>query len=222
MIDLHVHTTFSDGVLIPAETARRARVAGYRALCFTDHADHSNIGLILDNVSRMARVCSPYAEIDLFSGVELTHVPPPLIPDLIREARERGAQLVVVHGETLVEPVAPGTNLAAIAGGADILAHPGLLRPEDAQLAAERGVYLELTTRKGHSLSNGHVAKLAFQYGAKVVLNNDAHEPGDFVGRELRRNIALGAGLLPEQYELVEHNASKLVQQMLRNLGGAK
>ncbi len=220
MIDLHTHTTFSDGALIPAETARRARVAGYKAICFTDHADHSNLDFILENVGRMVRECAPYVGMEIFSGVEITHVPPPLIPDLIARAREKGAQLVVVHGETLVEPVEPGTNLAAITGGADILAHPGLLRDEDVALAAERGVHIEITTRKGHSLSNGHVAILARKHGAKLVIDNDAHEPGDFVGRELRRNVALGAGLSEEEYQKAEWNSQQLVQKMLARLGG--
>ncbi len=149
MIDLHTHTTFSDGALIPAEAARRAKVAGYAAMAFTDHADASNVEFILANVSKVARTYGPYAGIDLFCGVEITHVPPGLVGDLVRQARSLGAQIVVVHGETLVEPVERGTNLAAIEAGCDILAHPGLLTPEEAKLAAERGVFLELSTRKG-------------------------------------------------------------------------
>lgn len=215
MIDLHVHTTFSDGALIPAETARRARVAGYKALCFTDHADHSNYALVLDNILRFVKAAGPFAGIELFAGVEITHVPPALIPDLITEVRDRGAQLVVVHGQTLVEPVEDGTNLAAIQGGADVLAHPGLLRKEDAALAAEKGVHVEITTRKGHSLSNGHVAALSREFGYSLVVNNDAHT-GDFVSAELRRNVALGASLSEEEYQLAEHNSRKLVEKMLR------
>jgi len=160
--------------------------------------------------------CAPYAGIELFAGVEITHVPPALIPDLIDEARARGAQLVVVHGETLAEPVEEGTNLAALTGGADILAHPGLLRPEDAELAAEKGVHIELTTRKGHSLSNGHVCRLARAHGARLVINNDAHAPGDFISQEQRSRIALGAGLTPEECELVEHNSRRIVEGLLR------
>lgn len=212
MIDLHTHTTFSDGVLIPAESARRAKVAGYAAMAFTDHADASNLELILANVSKVATVYGPYAGIDLFCGVEITHVPPGLIPDLVGRARALGAQIVVVHGETVVEPVERGTNLAAIEAGCDILAHPGLITPEEAKLAAERGVYLEITTRKGHSLTNGHVAALARQHGARLVIDNDAHEPGDFVSRTLRRAVALGAGLSEEEYLAAEANSRELLR----------
>ncbi|HEY3347739.1 MAG TPA: PHP domain-containing protein, partial [Nitrospirota bacterium] len=47
MIDLHTHTLFSDGVLIPAELVRRAEVKGYEAIGLTDHADSSNIDFIV-------------------------------------------------------------------------------------------------------------------------------------------------------------------------------
>ena len=66
---------------------------------------------------------------------------------------------MVVHGETLVEPVEEGTNHEAIMAGVDILAHPGLISEEDVRLAKERKVLLEISARKGHSLSNGHVAR---------------------------------------------------------------
>ncbi|NJB67370.1 histidinol phosphatase-like PHP family hydrolase [Desulfobaculum xiamenense] len=215
MIDLHTHTVFSDGVLIPAELARRARVAGYRALAMTDHADDSNLEFIIDNVSRVTEKYSPYAGLDLFCGVEITHVPPGLISGLVVRARERGARIVVVHGETVAEPVEQGTNLAAIEAGVDILAHPGLITPEEVRLAAERGVALELTTRKGHSLTNGHVAALARQYGARLVINNDAHEPGDLVGAEMRRKVALGAGLSPDEYREAEENSCAILRRVM-------
>ena len=58
-----------------------------------------------------------------------------------------------------------GTNRAAIEAGADIVSHPGIISTEDLLLAKEKGVALEITSRKGHSLSNGHVAKEAIKFG---------------------------------------------------------
>ena len=214
MIDLHTHTTFSDGELIPAELARRARVAGYRGIAFTDHADHSNLELILENVLRLARKYSVYADIELLAGVELTHVPPSLIPELVNAAREKGAQIVVVHGETIVEPVARGTNLAAIEAKADILAHPGLITPEEVKLAVKHGVALEITTRKGHSLTNGHVYSLARKFGARLVINNDAHAPGDLISQELRKKIAFGAGMDESDYLVAEQNSLEMMRKL--------
>ncbi len=213
MIDLHTHTTFSDGELIPAELIRRAKVAGYRALAITDHADASNISFILDNVRRLTDPYAHFFDMEVLAGVELTHVPPPLMADFARMARDAGAQIVVCHGETVIEPVAQGTNLAAIEARVDVLAHPGLITEVEARLAAEYGVALEITTRRGHSYANGHVAAMARRCGARLVIDNDAHAPGDLISRELRQKVGLGAGLSLEEITQAGQNAWAIVER---------
>jgi Histidinol phosphatase and related hydrolases of the PHP family len=213
MIDLHTHSTFSDGELIPAELIRRAKVAGYRALAITDHADASNMALIVQNVRRLTDSYAHFFDIEVLAGVELTHVPPALMADFAQMAREAGAQIVVCHGETVVEPVAQGTNLAAIEARVDVLAHPGLITEVEVKLAAEYGVALEITTRRGHSYANGHVAALAKRLGAKLVIDNDAHAPGDLVSRELRQKVGLGAGLTQEDIAQAAANAWEIVER---------
>lgn len=215
MIDLHTHTIFSDGELLPAELARRAKVAGYRAVAVTDHADASNLDLVVPRIAAMAREYSIYMDLAIIAGVELTHVPPGLVEREASRARELGAQIVVVHGETIVEPVERGTNLAAIEAGVDVLAHPGLITEEEVRLAAEKGVLLEITTRSGHGYTNGHVLALARRHGASVVVNNDAHSPRDLVGGELRRKIALGCGMTPDEYRIADERAWSLVSRCL-------
>ncbi|MDP2254122.1 MAG: histidinol phosphate phosphatase domain-containing protein, partial [Thiobacillus sp.] len=121
-----------------------------------------------------------------------------------------GAVIVVAHGETLVEPVHPGTNRAAIEARVDILAHPGLITRDEAELAAKNGVHLELTARKGHSLSNGYVAKIAEETGARLVIDTDTHEPGDLIDDEFARAILLGAGLSSELIAAVLRNSREL------------
>ncbi|CCH47457.1 histidinol phosphate phosphatase domain-containing protein [Pseudodesulfovibrio piezophilus] len=216
MIDLHTHTVFSDGELIPAELVRRAEVIGYKGLCMTDHADESTLYFTVENVLRFVKKHGHFYDINILAGVELTHVHPALIAEMVGKAREAGAQVVVMHGETPVEPVAVGTNLAAIEAGVDILAHPGLITDEEVLLAAEKGVALEITTRGGHSYTNGHVAALARKYGAKLVVNNDAHAPRDLVGPDLRKTIAYGAGLTAEEYLQTERNAWEIVQRCMK------
>ncbi|NDV20181.1 histidinol phosphate phosphatase domain-containing protein [Pseudodesulfovibrio sp. JC047] len=216
MIDLHTHTIFSDGELIPAELVRRAEVMGYKALCMTDHADESTMYHTLENILRFVKKHGHFFDVNVMAGVELTHVPPALIDGMVQDAREAGAQIVVVHGETPVEPVAPGTNLAAIEAGVDVLAHPGLITDEEVKLAVEKGVALEITTRGGHSYTNGHVAAIARRHGAKLVVNNDAHAPRDLICSELRKTIALGAGLTVEEYRQTESNAWEIVQRCMK------
>lgn len=216
MIDLHTHSIFSDGELIPTELARRAAAAGYRGIAITDHGDYSNFDLIIPRIARIADDLSAALGLTVLPGIELTHIPPEMIARAAREVRTLGARIVVCHGETIVEPVAEGTNRAALEADIDILSHPGLITAEEAVLAAERGICLEITTRKGHSLTNGHVARAALAQGAKLVVNNDAHGPGDLVSLEMARKVALGAGLSEEQFAQCRKNSEELVQKALR------
>ncbi|PLX85075.1 MAG: PHP domain-containing protein [Desulfuromonas sp.] len=213
MIDLHTHTIFSDGELIPAELTRRAAVAGYRAIALTDHGDPSNIDLIIPRIVKVVADLGAAWGLTVLPGIELTHVPPSMIAGVAREARALGARIVVCHGETIVEPVAPGTNRAALEADIDILSHPGLISAEEAALAAKRGICLEITTRKGHSLTNGHVARVALEAGAKLVVNSDSHSPGDLSSLETARLVALGAGMTEEQFEQARRNAEELVRK---------
>ncbi|MGZ3647461.1 MAG: histidinol phosphate phosphatase domain-containing protein [Syntrophales bacterium] len=219
MIDLHTHSIFSDGELIPSELARRAKVKGYSVLAITDHGDHSNFDFIIPRLVKVCRKLTDALAVQVIPGIELTHVPPEYIYDLALEARHIGARIIVVHGETLVEPVVAGTNAAALRAPIDILAHPGLITEEEAMEAARNSIYLEITTRKGHSLTNGHVVKMARQAKAALVLNSDSHAPHDLVHKEMARKIALGAGLTEAETEIMFGNSQVLVKKASKKLG---
>jgi putative hydrolase len=214
MIDLHTHSLFSDGELLPSELVRRASVIGCQAVAITDHADSSNLDWVIPRIVRVCGDLNARWKIRAIPGVELTHLPPDLIASSITQARALGAQIVIVHGETVVEPVPPGTNQQAIVAGVDILAHPGLIAEEDVALAKRKGVFLEITSRKGHSLTNGHVARLAQKIGALLVLNTDTHAPEDLISRETALKIALGAGLDTKDFEKMRENARKIVDRL--------
>jgi histidinol phosphatase-like PHP family hydrolase len=215
MIDFHIHSIFSDGELIPAEVIRRAEAIGYKALAITDHADQSNIDLIVPRIVKVFSEIQPYTSIVLLPGVEITHVPPDTIPDMAKEARRLGAKIIVVHGETIAEPVKKGTNKMALQSDIDILAHPGLIADEEVKEAQKRGIYLEITARKGHSLTNGHVAMLALKYSAKLVINTDSHSPGDFISKDFAINILKGAGLGENDIMKVFENMEELVRRKI-------
>ncbi|SNQ59343.1 histidinol phosphate phosphatase domain-containing protein [Candidatus Methanoperedens nitratireducens] len=194
MIDLHTHSTFSDGELIPSELVRRAVFYGYKAIAITDHVDFTNIEHILSCMKNIKSLEDDY-DIRIFSGVELTHVPPGKMPKLVDLARKLGAEIVVVHGETTVEPVPEGTNHTAVTLDIDILAHPGLITVEDAELARDNGICLEITSRNGHNRTNGHVVRIAKETGASLVVDTDTHAPHDLITDEVALKIAMGAGL---------------------------
>ncbi|MCL0085730.1 histidinol phosphate phosphatase domain-containing protein [Thermodesulfovibrionales bacterium] len=216
MIDLHTHSIFSDGELIPTELVRRAVVKGYEAIAITDHIDQSNIDFIIPRIVKAIAAIRQHVSIEIIPGAEITHVPPVLIPDIVREARQLGARIVVVHGETIVESVAEGTNRAAIEAGADILAHPGLITNEDLKFAKEKGITLEISGRKGHSLSNGHVAKWAIEMGIPLSLNTDAHSPSDLITMGFARQILLSTRVEMERIDSIFQHSRGLVERAIK------
>ena len=217
MIDLHSHSLYSDGELLPAEALRRVTVLGYRYLGITDHVDASNFDLVLERLRRAALELNKVSQTKLIPGVEFTHVPPSQLGPMVAQARALGAALVVVHGETLMEPVAPGTNRAGLEAEIDILAHPGLISREEVELAARRGIMLEISARAGHSLANGHVAALAREVGAGLVLNTDSHSPGNYITRDRAYQIAQGAGLsLEECHQMLTNSETVACRALAR------
>ncbi len=216
MIDLHTHSLFSDGELVPFELIRRAEAIGYKAIAITDHVDSSNIDLVIPRIANAIKKIKGFISIEAIPGAEITHVPPQIIPELVKEARNLGAKIVVVHGETLVEPVAPGTNRAAIEANADILAHPGIISEEDLLLAKEKGVTLEITARKGHSLSNGYVAREAMRFGVRLCINTDAHSPSDLITKAFAARILLASGIEEKRVESVFENSKSIIEKTRR------
>ncbi|MCF6156821.1 MAG: histidinol phosphate phosphatase domain-containing protein [Candidatus Brocadia sp.] len=211
MIDLHTHTLFSDGVLLPAELIRRCEAKGFRGLVITDHVDYSNIDTVIPNVLKACREIAAVSKIKVFGGAELTHLRPEHIKSMVKRAKELGAHIVLVHGETITEPVLPGTNRAAIDAGADILVHPGLITEDDARLAKRKGVRLEISGRKGHAYANGHVVKMAKEVGTKLVFGSDSHTPDDLLDRNRAECIARGAGLEEKDIQEIFKEAEFLV-----------
>lgn len=196
MFDFHTHTLISDGDLIPAESVRHAEMSGYRMLGFADHSDLATLPTQMSVIIAAARAENRSGcGMTVLPGTEVTHVRPGQIAEAVGLARELGAAYVVVHGETLCEPVAAGTNRAAIEAGTDILAHPGLISEDEVRLAAERGVMLEISGKRGHCLANGHVARMARKHGAKLLFGSDSHTVGEMPPRDYAERICLAAGM---------------------------
>lgn len=216
-IDLHTHTLLSDGALIPIELARRARIAGHEAIAFTDHVSFSTIDRVVEETRRDCEVVGEWG-MEAILGVEITHVPAGRIDALVSRARKLGVELILVHGETIVEPVDPRTNEVSLRNPeVDILAHPGLITEENAQLAKDNNIVLEITSKRGHSLTNGIVARMASAVGAELVVNTDTHVPSDLMSEEQAIGVALGAGL---QRVEAERAVREVPREIVRRIRG--
>ena len=222
--DFHTHTTLSDGVLTPVELIRRAAVKGYAAVGIADHSGPGMMERIIAEVAKDCELCSRHWDIVALPGIELTHVPAASIAELAAEAKRLGAAFVVVHGESPVEPVEPGTNLAAAScPDVDLLAHPGPIDEQVAQAAAENGVFLEITAKEGHCLGNGAVARAALACGAKLLLSSDTHVPDQLLTPDFALTVLAGAGLDENQaLQVMEANAEEFLQRCLKRVAWGK
>jgi len=199
MYDLHTHTILSDGEMLPIELIRRMAVAGYTTVAVTDHVDLSNAEPVLETLALVRESAKLYG-VRMLCGVEITHVPPAQIAPLARSSKKAGADIVVVHGETPVEPVAEGTNHAACTCKyVNVLAHPGLVTLKDAKAAEKNGIALEITSRSGHNRTNGHVVRMAKEAGCQLVVDSDAHAPHDILDERAKILVARGAGLTDKE-----------------------
>jgi len=210
MIDLHTHSLLSDGELLPSELVRRAEASGYKAIAITDHVDFSNIDFVIPRIVKAAKALNRYCRIKVIPGVEITHVPPQAIKGLVDFARRKGAKIIVGHGETISEPVTPGTNRAFIEAGVDILGHPGMITEEDIKLARDKGVFLEITTRKSHSRPNKRLMRLALKHKAALVLNTDTHSPENIISSRKRDRFLTSLGADKRLISSMISNAYKI------------
>lgn len=214
--DFHTHTFLSDGVLSPIELIRRAMVNGYRGIGIADHVAMSTMERVIRELRSDCSMAEECWGIQAIVGVELTHVPAKRIADCAKKAKDLGADFVVVHGETVMEPVEPGTNRAAVGcRDVDILAHPGFISMEEAVLAKENEVFLEITARAGHSLTNGHVVQIGREAGVRFLINSDGHAPHDLLTHEWAEIVGKGAGLQSgELATVIDQNPLKLIEHL--------
>jgi histidinol phosphatase-like PHP family hydrolase len=218
-IEFHSHTIFSDGALLPGGLVWEAATRDHAAIAITDHADSSNLEKALFAATKYVKEEGETLPIKVIPGVEISYLAPQLIEKYAKRAKELGAKIIIVHGESPVEPVPKGTNHSALKlkGLVDILAHPGWITEKDAKLAALNDIYLELSARKGHLKGNKHVVKMAKKTGAKLIINTDTHSEKDLITQEEALKIAKNSGLNNEEaLQVVKNNPEELLKRIER------
>jgi putative hydrolase len=217
--DFHMHTIFSDGALLPAALACEAAARGHSTIAITDHVDASNLEEVIFALTKFVKELGDSLAVKVIPGVEISYLPPKLIEEYAKRARDLGAKIIVVHGESPVEPVPKGTNQAALQlkGLVDILAHPGWIKEEEAIMAKVNGIYLELSARKGHRSGNLHVAKMAKRYGAKLLVNTDAHSETDLITQKEAYLLVKKLGFKKEEVlTIIRDNPQELIARISR------
>ena len=216
IIDFHTHTFLSDGGNSPIELIRYACANGYSIIGITDHVSYSNIDYIIDAAIRDCSLAERFWNIKAIPGVELTNIPAKSINEIACYAKEKGARLVIVHGESISENVEPDTDYNAVNSDyVDILAHPGLITLEEAKEAAKRGIYLEITYKGGNCLGNGHVVSIGRKAGAKFLINSDAHLHKSLYSQDMQVKVGQGAGLEENEIEeILEINSKALLKKI--------
>lgn len=214
--DFHTHSSASDGELSRIELIRRAIARGYGNICITDHCGEGDLEHILKSCITDCELAKRNWNINALPGIELTHVPPKEIGRLAKKAKKLGAAIVVVHGETIVEPVPEGTNEYSVnCEDVDILAHPGLIKAEHIRAARDNNVFIEITTRQGHCLSNGYIANMCKQVDAKMLLNTDTHSPSDLLTNDMAVKVLKSSGLSEDDiYKILKDNILSLLEKI--------
>jgi len=212
--NLHAHSLLSDGELLPSEIAVRYMSLGYKIIAITDHADYSNIDYVIKSILKFTKHWPKSYPLKVLPGIELTQVPLEHFRPLAKYARGKGIKIIVAHGQTIAEPLIKGTNRAALEADIDILAHPGYITDADTNLAKEKGIFLEVTSRKGHCQTNSHVVKQAKKHGAKIILNHDSHSPEDIIKPPELTKIGLKSGLKPQDIEKICSDIKKFLSEI--------
>jgi predicted metal-dependent phosphoesterase TrpH len=160
-VDLHCHSTASDGEYPPAEVARRAHAAGLTAIALTDHdttggvpeATRAGEALGVRIVSGCEfSVKAPWGELHL-----LGYFLPPGQARLeeflagTRAARQRRAEQIVTHLRRLGVVIELGDVVRAADGGA-------LGRPHVARVLVQRGVCVDMNDAFARFLGRGRPA----------------------------------------------------------------
>ena len=217
--DFHTHSFLSDGVLLPIEALRRAHVLDTEVYAITDHASASTLDLI-PKIVKDCELATKHWGIIAIPGIELTHVPVGAMDELIQEAIDLGAVIIVIHGETISEPVEKGTNLRAAKNeNVDILAHPGMLTKEEAENCKKNSIFVEITANKNHTYTNGHVAKIGKEAGVDFIQNTDTHSPRDMITYEQGEQVLLAAGLTQQETtKTLQNNVRKLLTRIQKRL----
>ena len=195
--DLHLHTSWSDGVTTVAEMVEGAAAVGHEYVCITDHATGlgavGGIGLEDDELREQREVIEEVAadaDIEVFAGVEANVGADGSIS--VGEALLADLDVVVASPHAALD--GDGTDRLVAAAEhpeVDIIGHPTGRRLNEraglnvdverlAAVAAETGTALEINANPRRLDLWGRAVQTALDAGAPIAVNTDAHRPSNY------------------------------------------
>jgi predicted metal-dependent phosphoesterase TrpH len=212
-VDLHTHTTRSDGILEPAELAAAAAACGVRTLAVTDH----------DNLAACRELAAGWlpAGLELIPGVEINTVPDgsrPAWPDELHimglgvdpadDAFE--ALLAAQRARRRERYVRTLSRLRAAGLAIDDLAEQ---LPPDERAALGRPTVARLLVAKGHATSVDDAFDRLISYG------HPGYVPREGIGPRQALAAIRAAGGLPVLAHTADAAARRLRIRELRDAG---
>jgi predicted metal-dependent phosphoesterase TrpH len=194
-VDLHSHSTASDGALAPAEVVETAARAGLAALALTDHDTLAGVAAAQEAGERLGVRIVAGVELSLMDGDKEVHMLGLHIArvdalqaelEAVRDSRKSRAEQIVSKLNTLGVPVTVDAVLAQAAGGALIAG--GWVRDQreafDKYLGAGRPANVE---KQRITIADG--IRLIHACGGLAVI---AHPGGDGRRERVEPLVALG------------------------------
>lgn len=145
MIDLHMHSTASDGRCLPEDVVERAHAKGLHTISLTDHDTMAGVPAAANAAARLGMTFIPGIEITSVHGGRDVHVLAYFLPGLSEEltrllAEQRQNRLLRAHAiaDRLAAVGAP-IDVAALTEAAASLGGKSLARPQIAQALITAG-----------------------------------------------------------------------------------
>jgi len=193
--DLHIHSTWSDGVVDIEHMIERAKAKGYQYMAITDHSRSLHIakGLSLEKLNEQHEVIRALNEkqedFRIFTGIEVDILPKGELDCPEEILKDVDVVIASVHSafKQDQETMTARLSSAMESKHVDILGHPAgrLLNQREGyaldmervlEAAASYGTILEINASPNRLDLSDENARRAKKKGIKLAINTDAHD----------------------------------------------
>ncbi len=235
--DLHMHTSYSDGLVPIKEMALQAKALGYEYIAITDHTQHLKVAHGMDEKQLQKQLEEIDALNETLEGITILKSAE---VDILEDGSLDMSQSVLAALDLTVCSVHTKFNLSRekqtqrILKAMDnphftILAHPtgrliGLREPYDIdmeavmQKAKEHGCMLELNAQPDRLDLNDIHCKMAKEMGVRIAVSTDAHSLNDL--ELMRYGIWQARRGWLEKENVVNTLSLPALQKLLRTIKG--